>query len=261
MTSPKIILHGSTTNRGLASRAGASPAPTIRRLHCLRPPICARAILHKRGFLLPWFVWGLLVLLLLTACSAGQGLSSPSPMVRSQPTQQTAPGLSPVVQRPTQQTSPGPSQVATLLAPAPQDCPSAPSLGSKVLPQFSSAPLTGSGAVWELGLPVNATLHLNEFGYTPWPSTKILWPIGPDFPNTVVVRVTNLGTGSEAWWDIGAGGPPPTEPVRPLVLDRTGNRAGFPTWGTGLYFPQAGCYAMSVSWPGGQWRLLFAVGR
>lgn len=215
----------------------------------------------KHRSLPPWSVCGLLILLLLTACSAGQGSSSSTPTVRPQSTQQPSPGSSPVAQQPTQQPSPGPSPVTTLLAPAPQDCPSGPSLDSKVLPQFSSAPLTGSGAVWELGLPANATLHLNEYGYTTWPSTKILWPIGPNFPDLVTVRVTNLRTGSEAWWDIGAGGPPPTEPVRPLVLDRTGNRAGFPTWGAGLYLPQAGCYAMTVSWTGGQWRLLFAVGR
>lgn len=215
---------------------------------------------HKHRPLPPWFVCALLVLLLLTACSAGQGSSSPSSTVRPQPTQQTSPGLSPVVQRPTQQASPGPSPVTTLLAPAPQDCPSGPSLSSRTFPGFNGS-VTGSGSVWEGGLPANATLNLDQFGYTPWPSTKILWPIGPDFPATVVVRVANLRTGSEAWWDIGEGAPPPNKPVRPLVLDRTGNRAGFPTWGTGLYLPQAGCYAMTVSWPGGQWRLLFAVGR
>ena len=155
---------------------------------------------HKHRSPLPWFVCALLVLLLLTACSAEQGLSSPSPTVRPQPTQQPSPGPSPVVQRPTQQTAPGPAPVATLLAPAPRDCPSGPSLGSKVFPQFSAAPLTGNGAVWESGLPANATLNLNQLGYTPWPVTKILWPIGPNFPDLVVVRVTNLRTGSEARW-------------------------------------------------------------
>ena len=205
-----------------------------------------KVTLHKHGSLSAHFVWGPLVLLLLTACSAEPGSPSTSPSVGPQPTQQTAPG---------------PSPVATLLAPAPQNCPSAPSPGSKVFPQFSAAPLTGSGAVWELGLPANTTLNLDQLGYTPWPGTKILWPIVPNFPDIVVVRVTNLKTGSEAWWDIGEGGPPPKEPVRPLVLNRTGNRAGFPTWGTTLYLSQAGCYVMTVSWSGGQWRLLFAVGR
>jgi hypothetical protein len=199
----------------------------------------------KQWSLPPWSVCGLLILVLLTACSTGPGSSSSTPTVRPQPTQQTSPGSSPV---------------AKLLAAAPRDCPLGPALGSRTFPGFNGS-VTGSGPVWEGGLPANATLNLDQFGYTPWPSTKILWPIGPDFPATVVVRVANLRTGSEAWWDIGEGGPAANEPVRPLVLDRTGNRAGFPTWGTGLYLPQAGCYAMTVSWPGGQWRLLFAVGR
>ena len=217
--------------------------------------------LHRHGSLSPRFAWGLLVLLMLTACSAGQGSPSLSPSVRPQPTRQTSPGPSQLVPRTTQQTVPGPSPVATLLAPAPQNCPSAPSPGSKVFPQFSADTLTGSGAVWEDGLPANTTLNLDQFGYTSWPVTKILWPIVPNFPAIVVVRVTNLRTGNEAWWDIGEGGPAPTKPVRPLVLGRTGNRAGFPTWGTTLHLPQAGCYGMTVSWSGGQWRLLFAVGR
>ena len=215
----------------------------------------------KQWSLPPWSVWGLLILVLLTACSPGQGSSSSTPTVRPQPTQQPSPGSSPVAHQPTQQPSPGPSPVATLLAQAPQGCPLSPSLGSKVFPQFNGAPATGSGPIWEAGLPTNATLHLDQLGYTPWPGTKILWPIGPDFPHLVTVRVTNLRTGTEAWWDTGAG-PPPSMPVRPLILDGYGNRAGGPpTFGAFLYLPQAGCYAMTVGWTGGQWRLLFAVGR
>ena len=208
-----------------------------------------------------WSVCGLLILVLLTACSTGQGSSSSTPTVRPQPTQQPSPGSSPVAQQPTQQPSLGPAPVATLLAQAPQDCPVGPALGSKVFPQFGS-PARGSGPVWEFGLPANATLHLNQRGYTPWPGTKILWPIGPDFPGTVTVRVTNLRTGAEALWVIGAGESLPIMPVRPLMLDGYGNRMGEPpTFGAFLYLPQAGCYAMTVSWSGGQWRLLFAVGR
>src|SRR5216684_1813620 len=82
----------------------------------------------KQWSLPPWSVCGLLILVLLTACSTGQGSSSSTPTVRSQPTQQTSPGSSPVAQQPTQQTSPGPSPVATLLAQAPQGCPLGPSL-------------------------------------------------------------------------------------------------------------------------------------
>ncbi len=215
----------------------------------------------KQWSLPPWLVCGLLILLLLTACSTGQGSSTATPTVRQEPTQQISPGSSPVALQPTQQTAPGPSPVASLLAAAPRDCPSGSVLGSKSFPQFGS-PATGSGPVWEYGLGPNTTLNLDELGYTPWPLTKILWPLGPDFPNIVTVRVTNLRTGAEAWWDTGQGAPPPKEPVRPLILDGVGNRAGGPpTFGALLYLPQAGCYAMTVSWTGGQWRLLFAVGR
>lgn len=167
----------------------------------------------KHWSLPPWSVCGLLILVLFIACSPGQGSSSSTPPVRPQPTQQISSGSSPVAQQPTQQTSPGPFPVATLLAPAPQNCPVSSSLGSKIFSQFIGSPVTGSGPVWEFGLPANATLHLDQLGYTPWPATKILWPIGPDFPSPVVVRVTNLRTGTEAWWDIGTGSTP-SLPVR-----------------------------------------------
>ena len=80
-------------------------------------------------------------------------------------------------------------------------------------------------------------------------------------PDTLL-PTDHLQTGIEAWWDIGQGDPPPNEPVRPLIMNQTPNRdSPQKGWGVGLYFPQAGCYAMQASWPGGQWRLLFAVGR
>jgi len=116
----------------------------------------------KQWSLPPWSVCGLLILLLLTACSPGQGSSSSTPTVRPQPTQQPSPGSSPVAQQPTQQPSPGPSPVATLLAQAPKDCPLGPSLDSKVFSQFKGAPATGSGPVWESGLPPNAHGMRNE---------------------------------------------------------------------------------------------------
>lgn len=189
-----------------------------------------------------WFACTLLILLLFTACSPGQGThASPS-----------APG---------QQASAGPSSVSRLLDPAPQHCPAGSSLSSKAIPRFN-APAVGSGPVWEVGLPPNATLNLNDLGYAPWPGTKLLWPPDAHFPATVTVRVTNIKTGIEAWWDIGRGEPPPREPVRPLILHPQGNITGGPfSWGTFLYLPQAGCYEMTVNWPGGQWRLLFAAGR
>src|ERR1700704_1880287 len=118
-----------------------------------------RMTFYKKSSLQYWSACCLLLLLLLTACSSGRGASTPS---------------SPVLQRPTQETSPGPSPVAKLLAPAPRNCPTASSPGSKVFSEGgASGPVTGSGPVWEDGLPPNATLNLDQLGYTQWPLTKI----------------------------------------------------------------------------------------
>jgi hypothetical protein len=118
----------------------------------------------------------------------------------------------------------------------------------------------GKSPVWELGLNPNDTLNLNQSWATPWPVVKIKWPITSDFPSFVVVRVKNLQTGVQTWWDIGQGGNP--KPVRPLIMDQHPNRMSSQRgWGTLLYLTQAGCYAMQVSWPGGQWQLFFAAGR
>lgn len=217
---------------------------------------------HQKCTWLSWHFSSFLLVLLLVACSTGQGpaaTSSPgtpgvSHSVRVSPT----PAATLAV--PTPQTSPGPSPVKALLAPAPQNCPTAPSPGSTNVPQWGM--VIGRSPVWELGFPPNGTLNLDQNGETPWPVTKIMWPVTANFPPYVIVRVTNLHTGVQAWWDIGQGAPPPNKPVRPLIMDQNPNRVSYQRgWGTLLYLPQAGCYTMQVSWPGGQWRLLFAVGR
>ncbi len=218
---------------------------------------------RKRGTSFFWHLICFFLFLLLSACSTGQGLSTSSSS-GTPGTQSGSAAPSPtsvVTLMPTQQTSPGPSPVAVLLAPAPKHCPTAPSPGSQALSGWTGK-LVGTGPVLELGLPPNSTLNLNQLGETPWPLTKIMWPITPNFPSFVVVRVTNLQTGTQAWWDVGQGASLPNEPVRPLVMNQNPNRVSQQSaWGTLLYLPLAGCYAMQVNWPGGQWRLLFAVGR
>lgn len=204
-----------------------------------------------------------LLALLLAACSTGQGPSTTSSsgtpgVSRHSVGDSSTPVVTVAV--PTPQTSPGPSPVKALLAHAPQHCPTAPSPGSTNLPQWGM--VIGKGPVWELGFPPHGTLNLDQFGETPWPVTKIMWPVTSGFLSYVIVRVTNLQTGAQAWWDIGQGAPPPNHPVRPLIMDQNPNRISSQRgWGTLLYLPQAGCYAMQVSWSGGQWRLLFAAGR
>jgi len=101
--------------------------------------------------------------------------------------------------------------------------------------------------------------------YNPWPGTKILWEVGPNFTQTVTVQVTNTTTGKTTWWDVGEG-PLPSIPERPLVLDGKmgGNHPspepGWQEWGTWLYVLEEGCYTMDASWPGGHWSLRFTTG-
>ncbi len=52
-----------------------------------------------------------------------------------------------------------------LTPPAPAGTPASLALGERVFPGFGT-PATGSGPVWEIGLPANATLHLDQLGYT-----------------------------------------------------------------------------------------------
>jgi hypothetical protein len=216
---------------------------------------------HKHIVCFSWYLSCLLLFLLLTACSTGLAPPAPSSVATKVPGKQA--GASPTsatMPLPTQQTSPGPTSVSALLATAPLNCPTTPSPGSTTLAGWGK--VIGKAPVWEFGFPPGGTLHLNQFGETPWPVTKIMWPLTSNFPSFVVVRVTNLSTGIQAWWDIGQGSPPPKRPIRPLIMNQNPNRVSSQAgWGTLLYLPQAGCYSMQVTWPGGQWRLLFAAGR
>jgi hypothetical protein len=125
-----------------------------------------------------------------------QAIASPPPS----PT--LAPAVSPA---PTRKAPPTP--VATLLAPAPTTCPAAPPLQRQTFAHVAgfSGPITlvGMGSVW-VPAPYFLTtpLHLELQGYTPWPSTKIVWEVGPNHPfaQPVEETATNLATGQLAWW-------------------------------------------------------------
>jgi hypothetical protein len=132
--------------------------------------------------------------------------------------------------------------------------------------------IVGSSPAWIRQAYYPTTLHLDQLGYTPWPVTKIIWEIGPDPRQAVMVQVKNVQTGALAWW--GEGGDRPPVAGQTLFLDDPNHPngsgpysdhgtlpGGWHEWGTGLYILEAGCYEMHVTWPGGQWRGVFAAGR
>ena len=204
----------------------------------------------------------LLALLLLGGCGSGQ------PTTSRQATA-TLPGVPAATPLPTGTATPGagPTPVAGLLDPAPTNC---PIIAPPQMIQVSGIELAGSSPVWIRGGYSPSTLHLNQIGYTPWPGTKIIWEIGPNYSQAVMVQVKNLQTGALAWW--GQGDRPPgagqtliLDPNHPSgsdpYSDHGAGPGGLHEWGTYVYLLAAGCYALQVSWPGGQWRGVFAAGR
>ncbi len=171
----------------------------------------------------------------------------------------------------------GPTAVSSLLAPAPQHCPAPAPLQSQRPPKGFGGftfrvKLIGRSPVWIPQSYFPTTLHVNQTGYHAYPGTKIVWEVGPNDSPIVKAQVVNLANGQLAWWDASTsvGGRPPSA-AQTLVL-RTdvlyyhgpvgaGSGQTYHEWGSYVYFTQAGCYKLTVTWPSGSWVTTFAVGR
>ena len=115
------------------------------------------------------------------------------------------------------------------------------------------------------------TLTLDSQGApTPWPSTKILWELGPNYQQSATITIRNLTTGQPGYWS--QDNPPPQSVTTALVLDPTHPPAGgaidhgppepgWHEWGSLLYFLSAGCYEAKAAWQGGAWSAIVAAGR
>lgn len=189
------------------------------------------------------------------------GCSSQPPTTTATPTQQSAsaavtPTLSPAPQN---------------FGKAPDHCPTGPAVPTKLFPNgwggyLANQTLIGSTPVWANYIMPGEIFGVDQSGYEAWPGIKIIWEVGPNFTQTVTVRVTNLANGELSWWDTGEGSPPPVNISQALTLDTNqptyhgSPEPGWREWGSYLYFSQAGCNAMDATWPGGHWRIIFGVG-
>lgn len=167
----------------------------------------------------------------------------------------------------------------TPLAPPPQDCAikSPPqqqhidSLGSN-----TNVQLVGGGAFWFYGSFYTGVLHLGQANSNQgWPMTKWVVEVGPNYSLPVTLRLQNMQTKQLAWWTDAQ--TPPGAATQTLILDPqtdirdVGSVPGIPDvphgpsgayseWGLFPVFFAAGCYSLEVSWAGGSWQSIIAVG-
>ncbi|HEV2580446.1 MAG TPA: hypothetical protein VGT44_06300 [Ktedonobacteraceae bacterium] len=170
--------------------------------------------------------------------------------------------------------------VTTPLAPPPQDCaikppPQQMHLGGLGL--NTSVQLVGGGAFWFYGSFYQNVLHLSQSNSDQrWPMTKWVVEVGPNYSLPVTLRLRNMQTNTLAWWTDAQ--TPPRAATQTLVLnphtdtEDAGSVPGVPDvphgspdpgwseWGLFPVFSAAGCYSLEVSWSGGSWQSIMAVG-
>ncbi|HEV2458183.1 MAG TPA: hypothetical protein VGS80_07435 [Ktedonobacterales bacterium] len=131
--------------------------------------------------------------------------------------------------------------------------------------------VTGGAPVWQFGLSPNAQpLSLEPNGATPYPGTKVLWIVGPNYGEAVTLQGHELRTGTPMWFVLlgpgsyTAANAAPSVALDPAMPNRGGaaNSAGqWNVYGVGIIFTVAGCYELDASWPEGHWRTVFPAGR
>ncbi len=154
-----------------------------------------------------------------------------------------------------------------LPGPPPQgkDCPARPAIGYSH--QVGGAPIraTGfSGPYATLHLyptPVSVPAFPNAFGWT----ASILFSVPTGYTSPIRLNGADTHTGSPLLFQLEAA----QDPLAFLTLDPSqpasnqGSSAANPgaSWSVTMYFPAAGCYSLTASWPGGHWAINFAAGQ
>ena len=146
--------------------------------------------------------------------------------------------------------------IAPSLGDIPQDCGPAPLL-QNLSPDFAS--MAGGNPVGMVGFNKQGEIELSadnptKFGYP----QKVLWTAAPTFSGTGSIQGTNLKTGQPLWFDVNA------KPVTTFTFDtrQSGTtRSGWFFWDTEIAAPEAGCYRIAATWPGGSWTVTLALGK
>ena len=190
---------------------------------------------------------GVAVLVMLSSCTLhGTSAPSPLPSVTASPTTTV--------------------KVASHLTSAPEGCPGAPSIPTKVA-RFVG-PVVGGSPLWggfyarfdpKANTYRDGEVRRTERGW----ALKVLWLIEPGASTPVTLTGANVLT--KAPLSFHAGGVAPAKPATTLVLDPQhpavpqlhGQWKEFPSE---LFFPSSGCYRLNASWVGGAWAMGFGFG-
>lgn len=218
-------------------------------------------------------------LLIISCSSSGAGTSNAYSAV--------TPGKPSITLTASTSVSPATSTVITNIAPVrtplaspPQDCAIQLPPQQKHLDGLGSnqnVSLIGGGAFWFYAIFYSSVLHLGSSSSDQgWPMTKWVVEVGPNFSLPVTLRLQNVRTKTLAWWTDGQ--TPPRAATQVLILNPltdtgdVGSVPGIPDvphgqaspgwseWGLFPVFAAAGCYSLEVSWPGGSWQSILAVG-
>jgi hypothetical protein len=217
----------------------------------------------------------LVLALLLTGCASASAVTS---RATSTPAAGPIPASTGIPQAAPSSQAGGPAPVTTPLAAPPQNCVLTSPPQQQHLDHLglnSNVQLVGGGPFWIYGFFYQSVIHLGQTNEQ-WPMTKIVVEVGPNYALPVTLQLQNQQTGALAWWTDAQ--TPPGAATQTLVLDPqtdtedVGHVAGVPDiphgspdpgwkeWGLFPMFSTAGCYALKVSWSGGSWQSIFAVG-
>lgn len=217
----------------------------------------------------------LIAIFALSACQSSHTRVIPTP------TATLAPPTPPPTALPTQPVNQRPSPVAGLLGPAPTNCATAAPPGVLNTTNFGggfSSPMSfeGSAPAWELGLGSVLQLEPTDGTSTPYPSTKVMWVVGPNFTQPVTLTGRELTTGASLWFQVYPSNGVATDNPDAIsvytthaVLDpaapnrgSTDNSTGhWNIWGIGIIVLSAGCYQLDITSAAGSWKMVFAAGR
>ena len=196
----------------------------------------------------------------------------------SSPPSRLSPSPSPTIPttNPTRTLSPSPSgpmppTVTAPLGPPPADCPIAGPPQTMTSSDFGggfvgTVRFAGASPAWELGIETTGVVAVAGI---PYPSTKLMWVVGPGYDLPVTLSGHDLRSGVPLWFDVY---PPnatgtdefgtsavldPTQPNRGRTTNRTGR---WNIWGIGLIVDAASCFDLEVTAEAGSWHTVFAAG-